>query len=379
MSQPVTTTATDKVLEQVRHLIAKIEHPNTPEAEREMCRQRADALMFRHAIDEAQISAEEKEAAKSRPMTAVIPVSAYWDQYRDELMILMQALAETNRCVAIAGIDYDSKQRAATVVGFESDVRFVEIMYTSIHLQFVSRIDPKWDPKRSEGENVRFLKECGVRWIDIARMGEFDWPDGGLLMRIYKRQCKADGVEPMATQRHDAYRASFADGFFSRLRSRLYEDRARREEQVKDYEDETGNTGTALVLVDRKEAVNAAVYELFPHLKPLTKEEREEMRVKRMAEQAAEAAAATAAREAMLAKMTPKQRERFLAKEEADRIRAEAKAEREWRTYRRQQARHEARTWDGDGYAAGQSAANAVNLGGGKGVGGSGAAGAIGG
>lgn len=362
----MSTNKTEKILEQIQHLIAKIEDSGVTEEEREMCRQRADALMFRYAIDEATLAKARGAGVREKPSSSKVVVSKMWDKHRDDLWMILNALCDANRCRVMQIRDREERTIVGHIVGFDADVRFVEMMYVSIHLTFASKIDPKWDSAKTEGQNVRTLKEAGWKWVDIARAGEFDWPDNGLLIRIYKRQCKEDGVATIATQRFSAYRESFAKAFFGHLRSRIWAIERTHKAQVEEYEAETGATGTALVLADRTQEVDEAFYERFPVMRPMTEEERAERRAQWKAEEEAEQRAALTEREEMLRAMTPKQRERFLAKEEREAAEAEAKEEREYLKRLRQQRREDERGYDASGRAAGRAAASAVDLTGGR-------------
>lgn len=360
---------TEKILEQVAHLIAKIEHPNTPEDERDMCRERADRLMFRYAIDEATLAAAKGANVRTKPSSSRVTVASLYDEHRQDLKRILEALASANRCRVFTEIDTERMEHGVMrnyvghIVGFDADVRFVEMMYTSIHLTFASRINPKWDNSRTEGENIRALKEAGMKWEEIAKAGHFKWPDGGLIKRMYLRQCEADGVERVVTQRHSAYRASFAKAFFSHLRTRLWQMEKSRDEQVREYESETGSTGTALALSDRRAEVDAVFYEMFPATRPMTDEEFKAAQAKRREEQRREAEQ----RQAMLDAMTPAARARFLKKEREEAEKEQRQQDRWYKAYSREANKEAERTFDAHGAAAGQQAAASVDLTGGRG------------
>ena len=359
------SAADERILEQVQNLVAKIEHPNTSETEREMCRARADTLMFRYAIDEAMVRKAEKASIRTKPITRKVVISGAWNEHRENLERVLRLLADTNRC-RVVGVRLED-QYIGHIVGFEADVRFVEMMYVSIHLTFAGKVDPKWNMALTEGQNVRILKEAGFKWRRIVEMGGWEWPDNGMVSRLYRRQCAADGVAPqMHVHRHDAYRTSFAEAFFSHLTGRMWTFSNSRDEQVKAYEAETGASGTALVLADRKTDVDEAFYELWPDQKPLSDEQSKAMQV-RAAERVARAdALAAAEREAFLASMSPAKRAAFLRREIREAESERIKQEKEWARWDKQDDNNRARRYDLTGRRAGKAAADAIDLSGGR-------------
>lgn len=353
------TAADERVLEQVRHLIAKIDHPNTPDAERELCRERADRLMLRYAIDRARLEERMTDDQRETPTKVVIDLGRSYEAGMSEAKITLDRLAETNRCRAVyltdARVVENSEDRIAHpharmgVYGFAADVAFVEMMWTSISLAFAAAVHPRWDEQLSEGENIRRLKGAGYKWERVAEMGGFDWPDGGKMKRIYLRHLRAIGAEEerVSTQRHDAFRASFITAFYDRLQGRLRDMRDARKQEMADYERETGTVGSALVLADRSHAVDEKLYGDYPALRPLSAEEMAEVRARMDREHAERLAREQAEWDAL----TPKQRAARERREARERDKRNREWEREW-----------ARQSDTAGSRAGRSAADNVNL-----------------
>lgn len=116
-----------KMLERVRALLAKAESTTFPE-EAEALSTKAQELMARHAIDEAMVGAE---GAGDSPGGVRLPVD---DPYARAKSILLAEVAAANRCTAV----WSESLGFSTVFGYESDLEFVEVLYTSLLVQATS-------------------------------------------------------------------------------------------------------------------------------------------------------------------------------------------------------------------------------------------------
>lgn len=305
---------------------------------------KADAIMSKYRIDRALVEMRKpKGAAREEPVSVEIPFMEYDADFREEFSTLLNSIARHNRCKAITFIH----KSVAMLIGFPTDIEYTQMIWTSVHLAFASKIQPRWDVARTADENIKILKEAGEKWAFIAFVANehgFECtPNDGRLKAAYRRQCKVEGVEPVPhTQRHAAYRQSYANGFVSQISTRLFKMRTAQEEQ-----EGSGEPGTAVALRSRDDDVLEALYRLFPHLRPMSAEESA-----RLMEKLAEEDRAEAARRAAL---TDKQR--------AAEDRAKERAEARWRA---QYERERARLHDTAGRAAGASAARTVDLGAGK-------------
>src|SRR3546814_3077582 len=99
------------------------------------------------------------------------------------------------------------------LVGFPSNMDLVEIVYTSLRMQALQKIDPRPNKDLEFDENVYILHEAGLKWLNIAMymdqayheakdLGivlDSKWPlvgwdekrkDGGKLITACKRWCK---------------------------------------------------------------------------------------------------------------------------------------------------------------------------------------------
>ena len=117
-----------RILEKVRALLAKAESTTFPE-EAEALSAKAQELMARHAIDEVMVHGS--DGFDGAPDGLRLPVD---DPYARAKSILLAEVASANRCTAVwsEGLGF------STVIGFESDLAFVEVLYTSLLVQATS-------------------------------------------------------------------------------------------------------------------------------------------------------------------------------------------------------------------------------------------------
>lgn len=231
---------------------------------------KADELMAKYQIDAAILAAANKDQAKPVENPEIIRF-----QFAGQDSPIATQLY--NLCIQVA-VHYDCRFHGWTsgwgnFIGLPSDVKFAEMVYTSLRLQLLRKIDPQVDMERSYDENVFILHEAGINWertcsqLNIARMhwmdakgldhrgslGEpwayVDWDpkkkDGGRLIRACKRWCKEIGVEYRAVQTPVTFQRSYSEGFLTEISIRFRELRAHRNAQV------ASTTGAELALRDK--------------------------------------------------------------------------------------------------------------------------------
>lgn len=197
-----------RVLEKVRALLAKAESTTFPE-EAEALSAKAQELMARHAIDSAMVAAGARSTGvDGGPTGARVPVD---DPYAGAKSILLSEVAAANRCRAVwsKGLGF------STVLGFDSDLEFVDVLYTSLLVQATSAM--------------------------VAAGSQ---------------------VDRSGRSRTRSFRQAFLLAYASRIGHRLREaEAASRAAAAEEY-------GEALlpVLADRSAAVRAAEAAAFPHL-----------------------------------------------------------------------------------------------------------------
>lgn len=247
-------------------LIARAEHPNTPPAEAEAAKIKAEELMREYHIAEEEALAV--DPGSILPVTKVVILrsgSAPISEMSNRIFEVFSTIA--NHC----GIRHHIRRTddwgvEATLVGYEGDVRYAEFLWTASHLMFSTRIDPSWSPERSEDENIFLLRQSGV---ERRRIADQAWGNGNeaaarsKVQRIYLRECARRGEEPLATGlgfTTSTYRESYADSFLRTLSRRLRNAR------------DAANSATGLpVHHGRQERIDEAFYAVFPNLRPDTR------------------------------------------------------------------------------------------------------------
>lgn len=335
--------ASESVMSKLRGLLERAQHPDTSPEERDACRARAQGIKDKFAIEEHELNMADPTRA-SRPIVRDVMLrprgsSGYWAGHIGALWA-----AFAGHCGISYRIEYKNEGKVARSVGYESDISFAEMLFAMASLEFYARIEPGWDVRRSFDDNVKRLKDSGKKWVEIAQIANRNGgnprtkdlgstTNGAWLQSAYRRECERLGVEPTRhTQRHDAFRRSFADSFVSEIDLRLALMR-------RSSDSERGQNYTNLpAIVDRTQKVKAEFYRMYPDMHP--------DEVRRRSEAAAEAE--TARREAL----SPDER-----------AREDAQNQRWWNRYEKDQVRQH----DPNGWSAGAEAARNVDLTGGSG------------
>ncbi|WP_374970913.1 DUF2786 domain-containing protein [Terrabacter sp. BE26] len=200
----------ERILSRVRMLLAKAES-TTFEAEAATFTAGAQALMARHSIDAALLARGTDRPARGEAMGRRIGID---NPYEGQKASLLQAVASANRCRTV----WSRELGFATVVGFETDLDTVELLFTSLLVQA-----------------NRTLAAAGSR-TDVY---------GGSRTR--------------------SFRQSFLAAFAHRIGERLQEARAREEAQAA----AAHSNGRELVpiLAARAEQVDEAMAMWFPHVR----------------------------------------------------------------------------------------------------------------
>lgn len=388
-----TNTASEKIMDRVAALLAVAEHPGTPPAEAETAMRMANSLITKHAIDEAIL--RQSQSVTERRAIKQAQIVLGFGEFTPYLRTIFNTAAETLR-VSVGQKQVLVDGRWTTefwMYGADEDVVWLDMLYNMIKLQFLLKLDPKWDESLGYDANVYNFKVAGFKWAEInkeamrhgheskestekATMGRRhaemlglevlgdvypkeegeelkNWdsvyvrkPNGFFhkLKAAYVRHAKAIGDdERVITQSHEAYRLSFAESFRTTMVERFWS-------MQRDAEREMDSIpGAALAIRDVKDEADRLLWAEFPDLDP---EQIAKMREARREQEKRE----LEARERMLAAMTPEARQKFLQAEE-DKAAKDAKAARSWS---KKNTRYYQR--DMSATARGAAAANSVDL-----------------
>jgi hypothetical protein len=289
----------ESVMTTIMNLLNLAADENASPHERELAAQRAERLMEKHMIDRMDLKPEEK--SKIACDTWELHVNEMGDTYY-EYAYNMQMLMEDvlTHCGCRLNYNYtrvDGNTRSFKVVGFPEDLMYAERVWFRTYKEFVMNINPQWLPGRDKlGQNCYNFLKSGVKWEKIWRLAfkyqqdmretSRGWayltasgrtreiPDpyttkyAPMLKAATKEYCASIGIEYQAhTQRHEAYRTSFARSFSSEIGYRL---QRHREEAKQAKGDQTGvdSDRFAIALRDTKEQVDEEFYKLFPEFDP---------------------------------------------------------------------------------------------------------------
>lgn len=390
MSNSTTATASEKIMERVAALLAVAEHPNTGEHEAETALAMANSLITKHAIDEALL--RQSQSISERRAITKMTVVLGGGTFRPYLRTIFEAAAEALRVsVAFkATREHGIYEPVAHLYGAQEDVVWLDMLFNMIKLQFLTKLDPKWDTTKGYDENVYNFKVAGFKWAEIDRIAQrsggfprrestkfvaevsqdsewdywerrtqwrtglvLDYDKGQVreyngffhaLKAAYVRHAKAIGDDTrVKTQSHEAYRLSFAESYRSTMTERFW----KMADEAKAQMDTI--PGAALAIRDTKEDADRAMWADFPEMSP------EEIKRRQDAFKA-QYEAERAAYQAKLDAMTPAERQRFLEEKE----RKEAKDARAQRAWEKKNTRYF--TYDNAARAQGAKAANSVDL-----------------
>lgn len=258
----------EDILRKVRALLERADHPNTPEPEAESCRSKADQMMLVYSIESFELKTDDKTQAK--PELRDMSYGRTGDAAADhQLAHMFYAMA--NHCGVKVGFFgwLNSK-----VVGYPSDLDYLDLMFTAVRMDLSGKINPKADPRQSLEDNVAKFKSAGWQWVNIyqALMAEDIVPkigygeyqpskNGGPMFRAYKRWLKAHPDHQHIGENPKSYREGFVRGYAEEVQIRLYRMTRERKETVEEK-------GYGIVLRNRTDLLQDYLWEQFPNLRP---------------------------------------------------------------------------------------------------------------
>lgn len=262
-------TGTDKfasILDKIRKLSDLADHPNTGPAEAATFRAKAEDLMRKYRVEEEQLIAEDPQSLE--PVTRQIDVTDS-QEFGQQYYSLLHWVAD-HVGIRMRGVwAFDPEQRKsvikATVVGYESDLRLGELLFTNARLAFSDHLEPKPEAGKDQLNCYR-MRRAGMERNRIANIlwgSAFDdGPAHGRVAKLYKAECEARGEKPALSGRGvqaKLYRKGYADAFVTRMYVRL-----------RDAREGADKIGGLPQLHGRKERVDEAFYVLFPDARPST-------------------------------------------------------------------------------------------------------------
>jgi hypothetical protein len=225
----------------------------------ETYRAKAHALMEKFQLEQEKVIAHDPTSVV--PIRQEVEVCSYYSEYRQAYINTLHYVAK-HAGVRVAFSARAGGQVTGSVVGYESDIRYAETIFTAARLVFVERMEPRVQRSMSDQENVYRLRSAGMERVRVAEeiWGNRDKANLAKVGRYYKSECARRGEAPALDGRGvtgKVYREQYAEEFPWALHSRLT--RAR---------DAAGQYGGGLVLHGRQERVDEAFYSHFPEYRP---------------------------------------------------------------------------------------------------------------
>ncbi|MEU8776328.1 DUF2786 domain-containing protein [Streptomyces sp. NPDC048606] len=191
-----------RMLGRIRALLAKAEATDYPE-EAEALSAKAQELMVRHTVDEALLAVRAGAPAQV-PGACRIGVEP---PYEEAKAVLLDAVAGANRCRAV----WNGAFEFSTVVGFESDLEAVELLYTSLLVQGTAAMTRAEAAQRAGGRKrtktfrqsflLAYASRLGRRLAETAEHTAAEAPDHlpALVARDVAVGARADEMFPRTT------------------------------------------------------------------------------------------------------------------------------------------------------------------------------------
>jgi len=268
-----------KTMTRVRALIAKAENLESlgdPESmnEASSCRAKANEMMDRYGLEEWELLKDAPTGFK--PTRIKVDIGEAGNPFLSETSTLVNVVATFCKCSSVwmKGSGYKNvREEYCYVYGYESDLRYFELLFTTIYLHMAETIFPKPDPNQSLGENAYELHNAGLNWFDIAQaygweqtdswMGEpklmyrnratgerASWGKSiGRIKSAYTAEIKARGEDALRIppSGSENFRRNAVQGYLHRIAQRLREITGKR------------GTGMELVLADKSQNIRAMI------------------------------------------------------------------------------------------------------------------------
>lgn len=255
------TKPVDDILRKIQALLDKADSTTFIE-EAKTFRAKAEILMHKYRIEEAML-------AKADPVGVdpvwrdinVTQANQEWTNHYYTLFVYCMKHLDVRHSLNIRDGNF-----TASCVGFESDLRFAEVLWTNVKMAFGSRLDPDYDPDAPDQLNAYRMRKAGWegKRIALALYGSDAKNLRPKVRKLFAQEATARGEDPSVLLGRNVnvktYRMSYADGFLSEFSMRLHVLRTER-----------GEESTGLVLAGRKEAVDEAFYERYPNMRPMGK------------------------------------------------------------------------------------------------------------
>lgn len=272
--------ASENIMRKIQSLLERAAHPSTPEHERQTSQEMADKLMAKYRLDRAMLNFKKTDLTREPThreyglidlITKESTVSN--KDYNEEWGIQSQVNWLRSSIYTHAGCRSTSRFQTFTVVGYEEDIFYGDMLWTTIFQDVITKMFPGWRKDVGFDENVFTLKNAGFSWPQVRemglaneaadRIGMLTAENAGSKLRTgYKRHAKKIGYNPPAVQPRNPglWRRSFVDSYSSQIQNRIRAMAAANAESA-------GKEGE-IALIKDADRVRDFFYNLFPDLNP---------------------------------------------------------------------------------------------------------------
>lgn len=250
----------DRMMRIISALIAKADDPAATEEESATYRAKAEDLMRKYRIEEEGLIAADQFSIE--PVLREVDVASVKSAFYNHHSWLWRDVAR--HCGVRYTFTYrpEGSMYVAQVVGYDSDIRYAEFLFSAAKLMMIAKLEPDVNPNESDKDNIYRLRSAG---IDRQRIAEMVWgkrghQEGLKVGRLYKEACADRGEDAAVSGRNvnaKTYRIVYAEEFERQFRYRLNEAR-----------NAADSIGGAITLHGRAERVDEAFYTRFPNLRP---------------------------------------------------------------------------------------------------------------
>ena len=162
------------VVDKIRKLMALADKAGTPE-EAELAFAKAQELMVKHAIDEANLRSE-GHTVDSEPIVVHVIHLGKRDEIKAAKMLLYVLVGQANQCRVLDATKYRDEVH---IVGHKSSAEFVEMLVANILIQYAGERTKAWKEYQArykvrgmQPPESRFKWVNGFAWGYAQRIGE---------------------------------------------------------------------------------------------------------------------------------------------------------------------------------------------------------------
>lgn len=252
------------ILRKVKALLAQAEDRQTANpAEAAAYRAKAEDLMKRYRIEEESLIA--KDQFSIVPVLRTFQIVRYGWEFSGWMATLFSQVMTNVGAEYKETYEQDDNGQYYMVgkaVGYDSDLRYADLLWQSVRLAFISHLTPEVDPKLSDAENIYRLRSSGIARKDVAEKlwGKWTHANSAKVGKVYKEECAKRGETPALDGKGihlKDFREVYAREFVYRVWDRL-----------SIAKDASMAKGGLPELSGRADRVKEKFWEHFPEMKP---------------------------------------------------------------------------------------------------------------